>query len=48
MKKFKMPKFKLAKVNAKATGAPTSDRADAYGKEAEKRINAFKRQVKKS
>ncbi len=47
MKKFKVPKFKTAKVNVKATGAPTSARSDAYGKEAKKRVAAFAKRVKK-
>jgi len=47
MKKFKIPKFKMAKINVKATGAPTSAKADAYGKEAKKRIMAFGRRASK-
>ena len=48
MKKFKVPKFKTAKVNVKATGAPTSEKSDAYGKAAKKRMDAFRKQVRKS
>ena len=48
MKKFKIPKFKTAKVNVKATGtAPTSANASAYGKDAKKRVAAFVRRAKK-
>ena len=48
MKKFKIPKFKTAKVNVKATGtAPTSAKASAYGKSAKKRMASFVKRVKK-
>ena len=48
MKKFKTPKFKTAKVNMKAiASAPTSASADAYGKEARKRVNAFAKRAKR-
>ena len=48
MKKFKIPKFKTAKVNVKATGAPSTARSDAYGKAAKKRMDAFSKRVRKS
>ena len=48
MKMMKTPKFKMAKINVKAVaGSPTSAKADAYGKEAKKRIMAFGKKASK-
>ena len=48
MKKFKIPKFKTAKVNVKAVGAaPTDANAKASQKESRKRMAAFVKRVKK-
>ena len=47
MKKFKVPKFKTAKVDVKATGAPSTAKSDSYGKAAKRRMNAFSKRVRK-
>ena len=39
-------KFKAADINVKATKAPTSARADAYGTSGKKRMAEFKKRFK--
>ncbi len=46
IKKLKVKKLKSAKINTKATGAPTDAKASSYGKDAKKRMASFRKRFK--